>query len=77
MKCVHCSECSGPHVAPNIMPLDKVEQYIGEFCAMPLPKWEYMVFTGGTKILFDLGVSVSQIGRAKQNNIGEVRAAGF
>ena len=44
---------------------------------MPLPKWEYMVFTGGTKILFDLGVPVSQIGRAKQNNIGEVRAAGF
>ena len=25
---------------------------------MPLPKWEYMVFTGGTKILFDLGVPV-------------------
>lgn len=47
LKCAHCSECSGPHVAPNIMPLDKVEQYIGEFCAMPLPKWEYMVFTGG------------------------------
>ena len=44
---------------------------------MPLPKWEYMVFTGDTKILFDLGVPVSQIGRAKQNNIGEVRAAGF
>ena len=36
-----------------------------------------MVFTGGTKILFDLGVPVSQIGREKQNNIGEVRAAGF
>ena len=32
---------------PNFMPLDKVERYIGEFCAMPLPKWEYMVFTGG------------------------------
>lgn len=36
-----------------------------------------MVFTGGTKILFDLVVPVLQIGRAKQNNIGEVRAADF
>lgn len=47
LNCVHCCECSGPNVVPNFMPLDKVEQYIGEFCAMPLPKWEYMVFTGG------------------------------
>lgn len=47
LKCAHCSECSGPGVVPNIMPLDKVEQYVGEFCAMPLPKWEYVVFTGG------------------------------
>lgn len=47
LNCAHCCECSGPNVVPNFMPLDKVEQYIGEFCAMPLPKWEYMVFTGG------------------------------
>lgn len=47
LKCAHCCECSGPNVAPNIMPLSKVEQYIGEFNAMPLPKWEYVVFTGG------------------------------
>lgn len=47
LNCTHCCECSGPNVVPNFMPLDKVEQYIGEFCAMPLPKWEYMVFTGG------------------------------
>lgn len=47
LNCAHCCECSGPNVVPNFMPLDKVEQYIGEFCAMPLPRWEYMVFTGG------------------------------
>jgi hypothetical protein len=47
LKCAHCSERSGPDVAPNIMPLDKVEKYIAEFNAMPMPKWEYMVFTGG------------------------------
>ena len=47
LKCAHCSECSGPNVAPNIMPLAKVEKYIAEFNAMPMPKWEYMVFTGG------------------------------
>ena len=47
LNCAHCCECSGPNVVPNFMPLDKVEQYIGEFCAMPLPKWEYIVFTGG------------------------------
>ena len=47
LNCAHCCECSGPNVVPNFMPLDKVERYIGEFCAMPLPKWEYMVFTGG------------------------------
>lgn len=47
LNCAHCCECSGPNVVPNFMPLDKIEQYIGEFCAMPLPKWEYMVFTGG------------------------------
>ncbi len=47
LSCAHCSECSGPDVAPNIMPLSKVERYIGEFNAMPLPKWDYVVFTGG------------------------------
>ena len=47
LKCAHCSERSGPDVVPNIMPLDKVEKYIAEFNAMPMPKWEYMVFTGG------------------------------
>lgn len=45
--CTHCCESSGPNIAPNIMPLNKVEKYIGEFNAMPLPKWEYIVFTGG------------------------------
>ncbi len=47
LRCAHCCESSGPNIAPNIMPLSKVEKYIGEFNAMPLPKWEYMVFTGG------------------------------
>ena len=47
LKCAHCCECSGPNITPNIMPLSNVEKYIGEFNAMPLPKWEHMVFTGG------------------------------
>ena len=47
LKCAHCCECSGPDVVPNIMPLSKVEKYIAEFSALPLPKWEHMVFTGG------------------------------
>ena len=47
LNCAHCSECSGPNVVPNVMPLNKVEQYVGEFCAMPLPKWDNVVFTGG------------------------------
>lgn len=47
LNCRHCSECSGPNVKPDIMPLKDVERYIGEFNAMPLPRWEYMVFTGG------------------------------
>lgn len=47
MRCAHCSECSGPHIAPDLMPLASVEKYMGEFNAMPMDKWEYMVFTGG------------------------------
>jgi len=47
LKCAHCSECSAPDIAPNIMPLHRVEKYIGEFNAMPIPRWKYMVFTGG------------------------------
>ncbi|MBE6458057.1 MAG: hypothetical protein E7011_04620 [Alphaproteobacteria bacterium] len=47
LKCAHCCECSGPNMAPNIMPLGKVEKYIVEFNAMPCTKSEYMVFTGG------------------------------
>lgn len=47
MNCTHCSEYSNAQIAPNIMPLDKVEKYIGEFNAIPMDKWEYMVFTGG------------------------------
>ena len=34
-------------MAPNIMPLDTVEKYIGEFSALPISKWQHMVFTGG------------------------------
>lgn len=47
MNCAHCCECSGSNIAPNLMPLSKVEQYIHDFNTMPLPRWEYMVFTGG------------------------------
>ena len=47
LNCAHCSECSGPRVRPDIMPLADVERYIAEFNAMPIPRWEYMVFTGG------------------------------
>lgn len=45
--CAHCCENSGPNITPDIMPLRYVEKYIAEFNNMPLPKWEYMVFTGG------------------------------
>lgn len=34
-------------MVPNIMPLDTVEKYIGEFSALPIDKWQHMVFTGG------------------------------
>lgn len=47
LRCAHCCESSGPDVVANIMPLQDVEKYIAEFNAMPLPKWEHMVFTGG------------------------------
>lgn len=47
LNCVHCCECSGPNVVPNIMPLNKVEKYITDFNAVKYPKWEYVVFTGG------------------------------
>ena len=47
LKCAHCCECSGPHIAPNIMPLSDVEKYVGEFCELQVPKWEHLVFTGG------------------------------
>ncbi len=29
------------------MPLGHVEQYIGEFSTIPMPRWAHMVFTGG------------------------------
>lgn len=47
LRCAHCCENSNPNVVPNIMPLKYVEKYIAEFNAMPLPRWEHMVFTGG------------------------------
>ena len=47
LKCAHCCENSGPRVMPNLMPVAKVEKYIGEFKAMPLSKWNHLVFTGG------------------------------
>lgn len=47
LKCAHCCENSGSRVAPNIMPLDKVERYVNEFNAMPVPRWQHLVFTGG------------------------------
>ena len=47
LRCAHCCECSGPNVAPNIMPLTTVEKYIDEFNTLPMDKWQHMVFTGG------------------------------
>lgn len=47
LNCAHCCECSAPNVAPNLMPLSRVEKYVGEFNAMPMQKWEHLVFTGG------------------------------
>lgn len=47
LNCAHCSERSGPSVAPNIMPISDVRNYIAQFRDMRAPKWNHLVFTGG------------------------------
>ncbi len=45
--CAHCCENSGKTNPPNFLPLDKMEQYLGEIQTLPYNISEYIVIGGG------------------------------
>ena len=47
LNCAHCCERSHVNEPFNLMPINKIERYIGEFKDMGIPVWDYVTFTGG------------------------------
>ena len=47
LQCRHCCENSGPNQSPRLMNLDKMKKYLDEFNALPIEKYDSLVFTGG------------------------------
>lgn len=47
LSCQHCCENSGPDKSPRLMDLDKMSQYLAEFNALPIEKYDTLVMTGG------------------------------
>ena len=47
LNCAHCCENSGPLQAERLLPLNKIEKYLGEFKELPYNLSEHIVIGGG------------------------------